>query len=137
MPIDATKAALAVSQGLSAICATCEKYWRARDMGVPNGACLAQRECGGPIAGNVFQEYEGPLPHFENLCFVCGAEPSHAIRVAGYVRVIGCCAEHVDMVKRVKPVGKHAPRLTFLSKDGEEMIDEESPAPPVKLRIGG
>ena len=135
MPIDPAMAAVAVSRGLSAICATCEKYWRARDKGMPDNRCLAERACGGPMSGNVFQEYEGPLPHFDELCFVCGREPTHAIRVGRYVRVLACCDDHLDYVKNLKPSSKEAARIIIKSKNGEELVDESTPPPPLTLRF--
>ena len=135
MGFDGAKIALAVSQGLSIVCATCTKYWGARDMMVPDGRCLATDGCGSPIAGDVFHEYKGPLPSFDKSCFMCGADATHAIRVIGNVRVVGCCATHVEKVKTLKPQGKPAPSVVLISRDGEEKIDENSPAPRQSLRF--
>lgn len=136
MPLDAEKIALAVANGLSIVCSTCENYWKARDMGVPNNRCLAQDGCGSPIAGDVFHEYKGPMTQFDRFCFVCGMKATHAVRVDRYVRVVGICSDHVSMVKRLKPEGKRAPNVVLISKDGEtEIREDDAPEKPmIRLR---
>ena len=76
--MDPIKVALAVQGGLSPICATCNKYWKAREQNVPDGRCLAVDGCGGPLVGDDFHEYEGPMTDFSRWCFVCG-EDAHAV----------------------------------------------------------
>jgi hypothetical protein len=138
MPLNPVKVALAVSQGLSAVCATCEKYWGARDKGIPGDTCLATDGCGSPIAGDVFHEYRGPMAQFDKFCFVCGNQATHAVRVDMYVRVIGVCKDHVDHVQTLKPEGKRAPNVIIVSKDGEKRVSEDDApirkAPALKLR---
>ena len=136
MPLDAQRVAIAVARGLSVVCATCEKYWEARDAGVPDDRCLAVDGCGSPIAGDSFHEYRGPMVRFDQFCFVCGNKSTHAIRVADSVRVVGCCAEHVELVKKLKPKGRRAPNVVLISKDGEEIVSEEDSKPPLVLRFG-
>jgi hypothetical protein len=138
MPMDAVKIAAAVSGGLSIVCATCEKYWEARDRNVPDDLCLAVDGCGSPIAGDVFHEYRGPMTQFDSFCFVCGNRATHAVRVDGNVRVIGVCAGHMELVKTLKPEGKRAPNVVVISKDGEKRISEddapEKRTPLIKFR---
>jgi hypothetical protein len=130
MVLDPSKVAVAVSSGLSIVCATCEKYWEARDKNVPDGRCLATDGCGSPIAGDTFHEYRGPMTQFDQFCFRCGAQATHAIRVNNSVRVIGCCSEHVEMVQTLKPAGQRAPNVVLISKDGEKHVREDDK--PVK-----
>jgi hypothetical protein len=141
MPMDPSKIAVAVSSGLSIVCATCEKYWSARDKNVPGDACLAVEGCGSPIAGDVFHEYRGPMTQFDRFCFVCGSGATHAVRVDTHVRVIGVCSEHVQLVKTLKPQGRKAPNVVVISKDGEKQISEndapEKRTPLIKLRGSG
>jgi len=118
MPIDPTKVAVAVGRGLSVVCATCEKYHRARDKGVPGDKCLSMDGCGSPIAGDTFHEYEGPMTRLDMFCFVCGARSTHAIRVKGHVRVVGCCRDHVDLVRGLKAEGASPVHITV---DGERI----------------
>lgn len=125
MPLDPVKVAAAVHRGLSTVCATCEKYWAARDHGLPGDACLAKEGCGSPIAGDVFHEYVGPMTQFDRFCFVCGNQATHAIRVDVYVRVIGVCSDHIKLVQELKPEGKRAPNVVLISKDGEQRIAED------------
>lgn len=137
MPLDAHEIALAVSKGLSVVCSTCEKYWAAREAKVPGDRCFAVNGCGSPIAGDVFHEYRGPMTQFDRFCFVCGGKASHAVRVDNSVRVIGCCTEHVDMVKRLRPENKLPPNVVLISRDGEEAIREGDAPPPVVLKFRG
>lgn len=126
--MDSTKIAAAVASGLSIVCATCEKYWEARDRGVPDDRCLAVDGCGSPIAGDVFHEYRGPMTQFDQFCFRCGDRATHAVRVDNSVRVIGVCSAHVEMIKTLKPEGKRAPNVVLISKDGEKQItDKDAP----------
>jgi len=130
MPIDPKKVYLATSQGLSVVCATCEKYWGGQEQGLDR--CLAVDGCGSPIAGDVFHEYRGPMTRFDTFCFVCGNRSTHAVRVDNSVRVVGVCAEHVEHVKNLKAEGKRAPSVVLISKDGESRVDEKTlPEKPV------
>lgn len=137
MPLDAQRVAIAVAQGLSVVCATCEKYWTARDAGVPDDRCLAVDGCGSPIAGDSFHEYRGPMIQFDQFCFVCGNKSTHAVRVADSLRVIGCCGEHIGLVKKLKPKGKNAPSVVVISKDGERSTEEPEPEGPLVLKFRG
>jgi hypothetical protein len=123
--IDPTKVALAMSGGLSAVCAVCENYWIARDKNLPDGKCLSVNNCGSPISGDTFHEYKGPMTQFDSFCFACGNKSTHALRVSGHVRVIGACAVHVDLVKRLKPEGKRAADVIVISKDGQLKVSEK------------
>ena len=125
MPMDPVKIATAVSGGLSVVCATCEKYWDARDRAVDGDSCLAVDGCGSPIAGDVFHEYRGPMTQFDSFCFVCGDRAAHAVRVDTHVRVIGVCSQHVELVKTLKPQGKRAPNVVIISKDGVRRVAED------------
>lgn len=135
MPLDPSKIAGAVASGLSVVCATCENYWQARERGIPDGKCLARNGCGSPIAGDVFHEYKGPMTQFDQFCFVCGNKATHAVRVDQYVRVIGICANHVETVKTLKPEGKRAANVVLISKDGDEAVREDDPAPKPVLKF--
>lgn len=138
MPLNPVKVALAVSRGLSAVCATCEKYWDARDKGVEGDACLAADGCGSPIAGDVFHEYRGPMTQFDKFCFACGNQATHAVRVDMYVRVIGVCGKHVELVQTLKPEGKRAPNVVIISKDGEKQVsDDNAPKKPSVIKFRG
>lgn len=138
MPLNPVKVALAVSGGLSAVCSTCEKYWDARDKGIPGDACLATDGCGSPIAGDVFHEYRGPMTQFDRFCFVCGNQATHAVRVDMYVRVIGVCGKHVELVQTLKPEGKRAPNVVIISKDGEKQVaDDNAQTKPSVIKFRG
>ncbi len=121
MPLDPVKVAVAVSKGLSAICASCTKYWDARDRGVPGDQCLAVKGCGSPLAGDCFHEYAGPLSDLSKLCFVCGGVPKYGLRVGRLVRVIGVCEKHVKMVHGVRAEGQNTePQIDGAPKPAPE-----------------
>jgi len=126
VPMDPTKVALAVHSGLSIVCATCERYWGARERGVPGDACLSERPCGGPLAGDTFHNYRGPMTQFDRFCFACGSTATRVLRVKGHVRPIGCCEEHEILVRKLKPENRPAVNLVVLSRDGEKSSEELS-----------
>ena len=130
MPIDFTKAAIAVSGGLSATCALCEHYHAAADQ----GASWCGQNCGGPMSGGAFEKYRGPIVDFSKACFVCGSPSTHAIRASGNVRVLGCCTAHVDTVKQWKPVNKPPVNVIILSPTDEKATDELA-VPRTKVRL--
>lgn len=104
MAVSPIQVAQAVRNGLSAVCATCTRYWEARDRGLPEPQCLAKNGCGSPIRGDTFSEYNGPLRDFSKWCFVC-AQPAHAgIRVRGHTRLMGVCQEHTRLLQTLKPL---------------------------------
>lgn len=123
---DPIKIALAVQGGLSPICATCKKFWGARERNVPDGKCLAVSGCGGPLSGGNFHEYEGPISDFTRWCFVCGADSSFGVQVDNRPRVIGVCEEHVRMLAELRPVSKPGlqPQYAIKSKSGTLTIRE-------------
>ena len=137
MPIGPQDVAAAVGRGLSIICATCQKYWQARDNQVPGDRCTSSGGCGSPIAGDTFHEYDGPITQFDRWCFVCGDIATHALRVKTHVRVIGCCERHLELVKTLK--AQERPPITIvIVKDGKESSSEEveKKAPSLKIRSG-
>lgn len=93
---------LAVASGLSVVCATCTKYWRARDAGIPGDRCLSETGCGSPLAGKAFHDYEGPIRNFEPWCFVCGQPSTHAARHDRSGKLFGLCKEHLVYVRDLK-----------------------------------
>jgi hypothetical protein len=119
--IDPEKIFTAVQNGLSFVCATCERYWEARDKNVPDDMCMAKEGCGSPIAGSDFHEYKGFLTSFDRFCFVCGNQATHNVRVKNSVRVFGSCSECLEMIKTLQPVDGIAPTLKFLDKNGNEV----------------
>lgn len=125
--IDPLKVQAAVEGGLSYVCALCERYWEARDKNIPGDKCTSEKGCGSPIAGDVFHDYKGPLTVFDKYCFACGVPATHGISVSMYVRVIGACEEHIELVKTLKPQDKEAVNVKV---SGEESDTKDS-----KLRL--
>lgn len=136
MPLDTAKIALAVRSGLCVVCATCENHWNAVD----NGSLSCGRKCGGPMAGDVFHDYKGPMTDeaIAAFCFVCGNRSEYGIRVNDKRRVLGCCSVHVDLVKNLRPVDGASPNISVISKSAEKDIDKIKDKPiTLKIRGGG
>lgn len=105
MPVNPFKVALAVQHGLSTVCATCQRYWEARDKGVPDDRCTSTTNCGSPLAGDDFHDYDGPIVDFSQWCFICGEEPSCFLEKPGSKRVFGVCDKHKYVLASLTPVG--------------------------------
>lgn len=94
--LDAKQVELAIKQhGMSAVCAWCLKYWRARehDKGSAGWTCQANRRCGGPMQGLAFPEYEGPMEgHLDSFCYICGGTPDACVEIHGK-GMVGVCKE--------------------------------------------
>ena len=98
MPITVAMMEAASASGLSAVCASCERYWEARERGVPGDRCAATRPCGSPLAGDYFNDYRGILTSdaFKRFCFVCANPAHHILRNPAWYRDIGVCSEHLS-----------------------------------------
>ena len=122
MPLNVLKVAQAVQGGLSPVCATCSKYWAARERGVPGDRCLAQNNCSGPAGGDDFHEYNGPITDFSRWCFACGDDSAFGVQVHNRLRTIGVCKNHVRMLAEIRPLKDgepgDAPKYLIKSKDG-------------------
>lgn len=132
--MQAAKVALAVQDGVSIVCATCKHYWAARDRGVPGNTCLSQENCGGPLSGDIFHSYDGPLTDFSRWCFVCGSEAKFGIQVRSHPRIIGVCAEDVKMLADVRPIrwdGAEPLPVLLKNEDGSLTI-QQLMGPPKK-----
>ena len=90
---------------LSIFCASCTRYWDARDRGVPGAQCMstAMPKCCSPLAGGEFHDYHGPITDFARWCFVCGAPSHQGVQAAGKHRLFGVCAAHLAFISRLKP----------------------------------
>jgi len=93
----------AIHGGVSAVCATCKKYWKGRELGLPGDTCTSKTGCGSPFANDDFHDYEGPMTDFSRFCWVCAGESEHRVRSAVKSRVFGLCAEHVSMMEELEP----------------------------------
>lgn len=119
MPLDPKKVSLAMAQGLSAVCATCQKYWEARDRGIPGDACTTKIKCGSPISGDAFSDYDGPLKGALHLwCFVCTKKADFGIQVTGRATVVGACKEHIRYVENLRAVGRPEPLVEVQAERG-------------------
>jgi len=124
--MDPVKIGLAVQGGLSPVCATCKKYWDARERNVPGDTCMARQGCAGPISGGDFHEYEGPITDMSRWCFICAESAKYGVQVTGSPRVVGVCEDHVRKLADLKPMFGNGPDPKFVlkSKNGNQTIRE-------------
>lgn len=115
---------------LPVVCATCNKYWKARDMKLPEPQCLSQNNCASPIGGGTFHEYEGPIPDFRIWCFVCGAKPDVFMFINKDIisfsatfphQLFGICNFHLEEAKTLIPIGIEDPSILkrYYMKEGK------------------
>lgn len=93
------------TRGVPLACASCTNYWDGKLLGLPG--CRIPGECGSPLVGDVFGQYNGPLTddHLRDACYHCGGEGCVSIRVTGKRRLLNLCMEHFDTFLRMCPVG--------------------------------
>jgi hypothetical protein len=130
MPLNPDLAEAAVRSGLSAVCATCVRYWEGRDRGLPEPRCTAKTKCGSPLAGDDFHEYSGPIVEFDRQCFVCAGQSRYGITVRGRSRVIGVCLTHAKLLSDLHPVDVVRPEVVLRSASGAVLTpDQLQPKP--------
>jgi len=112
MPLETYKVAQAIQSGLSAVCATCLRYWEGRDKGLPEPQCTAKSDCGSPLVGDDFSEYAGPLPDFSTWCFVCAGEARYGVSLPGRKRVVGVCSKHADLLSALRATSVRGSKLS-------------------------
>jgi len=125
MPLNPALAEAAVRSGLSAVCATCSRYWEGRDKGLPEPRCTAKTKCGSPLAGDDFHEYSGPITEFDRQCFVCAGQSRYGITVRGRGRVIGVCLTHAKLLSDLHPVEVVAPEVFLRSASGAVLSPDQ------------
>jgi len=110
-----------VSEGVSFVCAMCENWWWSHDRGLDMcKAGILGKECSGPIGGNCYPEYLGPLSsNLVNVCFRCGAQSIAAVEVFGK-GMCGVCKEHIEMLDSY---GKLGDKPRFITHDHVPVIE--------------
>jgi len=131
----------AVSEGVSIVCATCSKYHEGKARRL--ATCTAVDDCGSPIIGDTFHEYDGPITDFLRFCFVCGRPGTKGVRVKDRRRIIGVCTAHVDyvviMAPKVAAPGLHLPvappegSRIIVSSEGHSVAEKLIPKPEKTL----
>jgi hypothetical protein len=94
-----------MSRGFSFVCSHCVKLHAGLNRGETHcGFALKGRDCGGPISGLCFPEYEGILSRatIAKSCFRCGKEATRLVSVKG--GFVGACDEHVRMIDTMAPM---------------------------------
>lgn len=89
-----------IDRGVSPVCATCTWWHKTIDFGLSNCADLHKGECGGPIGGNDFPLYDGPMSQLDKHCFACIKSADFVIKPVAKTRFIGVCLAHLGMVDR-------------------------------------
>lgn len=117
--MDPARVGVAVSRGVSIVCATCKRYWEGREKGLPEPKCTTKSSCGSPFAGMTFPQYDGPITDFARWCFVCGTTSDYGVRVQDSDRTIGMCRDHIRMLEELEPVGVNGkPVKEIVSSEG-------------------
>lgn len=135
MPIDPRLAAAATQSGLSAVCATCTRYWEARDRLLPEPQCLSTTRCGSPLAGGSFHDYLGPLTDLTKLCFVCAGPPKYGVRTTKTSKLVGVCRKHVRLLRELQPVQGPAATVLIQSSGATLRPEDLLPGGPKKSLI--
>jgi hypothetical protein len=90
----------------------CQNYWDnplAGDKAKRSGSAKCGKEgCGGPMGGQTFPLYDGPLGDgdWTHFCFVCGnPDVENGIQLASpdATRKLGVCREHIQLVDEYAP----------------------------------
>lgn len=152
MPISALQISEAMRASVSAVCASCVRYWEGVDAAKKAGGevkhpvrCTAKRPCGGPASQMLFPEYQGDIPEsvFPTFCFICG-ETTHAV-VKGEKRSLGVCEAHLGVLHTVRrrdpaPEATRSP-IVLVDARGRAFLDTDLVKPLSRfgeaLRQGG
>lgn len=115
------KVRLAMAEGVGFVCANCKNYWKSEDSGM--GVCDAAvrgKQCGGPMVGLAFPEYDGPLGGYvSKFCFVCGDKSRYAAR-GKCGNTVGVCAEHTKVLKEFSRPGE---RPKFVTGENTNLLE--------------
>lgn len=98
----------ALADGYAFPCSMCVKLHWGRDRNLPHcRAAHENKECGGPLAGLGFPEYEGPLSRdaIAKLCFRCGKPASKIVEGNRGPGLVGVCKRHLPVLSRVMETG--------------------------------
>jgi hypothetical protein len=117
--IDRFRIVGAMSNGVSFVCAHCDKFWWSVDRGFTEcKAAVEGKFCAGPLQEHAFPEYSGPLGDNLSLyCFVCGDDSTKAAvakKGTSKGKCVGVCAKHFDMLQ---DTGIQDERPRFLEPD--------------------
>lgn len=128
VPLQAVHAA--VGRGVALTCATCTRYWKGRERGLPDDRCVTEEPCVGPFAGGSFPHYDGMLADFARWCLRCGGSATAAVRVAGQERAFGLCEIHLREAHHLAPAeGETHHLLEILRPTGLVSVESMVRAP--------
>ncbi len=102
--IPAEKIQQSLREGYAFPCAMCVKLYWGKDQGLATcRAGVEKKECGGPLAGLGYPEYEGMLTRsaIANHCFRCGKSASKIVEGNHGPGYVGVCKRHLPMLTRV------------------------------------
>lgn len=90
----------AIREKVSAVCAQCVLFWRARAKGLSS----CGQDCGGPISGRDFPQYQGSITVFDSFCFVCRDDSVCCVKIPESSRQFGVCKRHLRFLDALRPV---------------------------------
>jgi hypothetical protein len=106
IPLETVKAALA--EGYAYPCAMCVKLYWGKERNLDQcRAAYEGKDCGGPLSGLGFPEYEGQLTptHIAKMCFRCGLPASKIVEGNRGPGLVGVCKRHLPVLSRVMQTG--------------------------------
>jgi|LNFM01.1.fsa_nt_gb hypothetical protein len=106
IPMEQVQAAL--REGYAYPCAMCVKLHWAKDRQLDKcRAAFEGKDCGGPLSGLGFPEYEGQLTRtmIAKTCFRCGQPASKIVEGNKGPGYTGVCKRHLPVLNRVMETG--------------------------------
>ncbi len=106
--IPASKIQESLRQGYAFPCAMCTKLYWGKERGLDQcQAGYENKECGGPLAGLGFPEYEGLLSRsaIASHCFRCGDRAAKVVEGNKGPGFVGVCKRHLPVLTRVMETG--------------------------------
>jgi len=100
-------------EGFVFTCATCNRLRQAIAHGSRDCAIVLNgKACGGPVSGQAYPEYKGPLEgHQEKVCFLTGSmDTVAAVQVNGVL--LGCSDKAVTFLNEFSAPGRKSARIS-------------------------
>ena len=96
------------AEGVTWVCAMCDRYWWGRERGLPYCEATARGEaCCGPWGGGTYPQYQGPMKGcLAGYCFLCGAASTGWVTVGDGPGAVGVCQGHEAMVGQYERKGQ-------------------------------
>lgn len=122
--LDPKRILKAEADGVAFVCRMCTRWYQGEDMGLVDvegdQRCATIRNCGSPIGGKCFHDYDGPLKgYLANYCYVCGkSHPQKALKPnIPDSQPIGCCDYCFENVVQKLALRQPGRRIIFTTAE--------------------